>query len=126
MIGDIDDQLDAPHYSLRCEKETRAGARLYHCRGGFSLNNHALLDAIVEEIKAAPERKIVLDFGGIRYIDSVGIGTLASIIKHAMTSKIELVLVSNEVVDRMLLLSSMGSVMRVVHSVEEALAKAAP
>ena len=118
--------FDAPDYSLQIDKKTRGGALLFHCRGGFSLVNYALLDGIFEQIKAMPERKVVLDLAGVRFIDSVGVGTIAAILKHTMATDRDFVLVSNEVVDRMLSTASMTKVMRIVHSVEDALGTPAP
>ena len=117
----METKFDAPEYSLQIEKKTRGGALLFHCRGGFSLVNYALLDGIFEQIRATPERKIVLDLGGIRFIDSVGVGTIAAIVKHSMATDKEFVLVSNDIVDKDLSTASMTKVMRIVRSMEEAL-----
>ena len=122
----MNSNLDAPEYSLQIEKKTRSGALLFHCRGGFSLSNYALLDGIFEQIKATQERKVVLDLAGIRFMDSVGLGTIAAILKHAMATKKVFVLVSNDIVDQNLSAASLTKVMRIVHSVEEALAIPAP
>ena len=122
----MNSDLDAPDYSLQIEKKTRSGALLFQCRGGFSLVNHALLDGIFEQIKATQERKVVLDLSGIRFMDSVGLGTIAAILKHAMATKKVFVLVSNDVVDQNLSVASLTKVIHIVHSVEEALATSAP
>ncbi len=118
--------FDAPEYSLQIDKKTAGDTLLIHCRGGFSLVNYALLDGIFEQIKAAQERKIVLDLAGIRFIDSVGVGTIAAILKHTMATDRGFVLVSNDIVDQILTTASMTHVMRIVHNVEEALGRAAP
>jgi anti-anti-sigma factor len=118
--------FDAPDYSLQIEKRTRGGALLFHCRGGFSLVNHALLDGIFEQIKATAERKVVLDLSGIRFMDSVGVGTIAAILKHSMATAKDFVLVSNDIVDKDLSAASMTKVIRIVRTLEEALGTPAP
>ena len=122
----MDTNFDAPDYSLQIEKKTRGDALLFHCRGGFSLVNHALLDGIFEQIKATPKRKVVLDLSGIRFMDSVGLGTIAAILKHAMSTKKIFVLVSNDIVDQNISAASLTKVICTVHSLEEALAIPAP
>jgi anti-anti-sigma factor len=122
----MEPDFDAPDYSLQIEKKTRGGALLFHCRGGFSLVNYALLDGIFEQIKATPERKVVLDLGGICFIDSVGVGTIAAILKHTMATDKDFVVVSNDIVDQILSTASMTQVMRIVHSLDDALGSFAP
>ncbi len=121
----MEPDFGAPDYSLRYEKETRGETLLFHCRGGFSLVNHGLLDRIIEQIKSAPERKVVLDLGGIRFMDSVGMGTIAAILKYTMAHEIEFVIVTNDIVSKLLGTSGLNRVIRTVHSVDEAFANAA-
>ncbi len=122
----MEPDFGAPDYSLRYEKETRGDTLLFHCRGGFSLVNHALLDRIIEQIKSAKERKVVLDLGGIRFMDSVGMGTIAAILKHTMAHEVEFVIVSNDIVSKLLGTSGLNRVIRNTRSLEEAMGKAAP
>lgn len=122
----MEPNFDAPDYSLHIEKKTRGGALLFHCRGGFSLVNHALLDGIFEQIKATPERKVVLDLGGVRFMDSVGVGTIAAILKHAMATDKNFVVVSNDIVDQNVSSANLTQIMRIVRTLEEALATPAP
>jgi anti-anti-sigma factor len=121
----MENDFGTPDYSLRYEKETRGETLLFLCRGGFSLANHALLDRIVSEIKNASERKIVLDLGGVRYLDSVGMGTIAAILKHTMAHKLEFALVANPIVSKLLNTSGLDRVIHVTQSLEQALSKAA-
>jgi anti-anti-sigma factor len=122
----MEPNFDAPDYSLHVEKKTRGDALLFHCRGGFSLVNHALLDGIFEQIKATPERKVVLDLGGVRFMDSVGVGTIAAILKHAMATDKDFVLVSNDIVDQNLSSANLTQVIRIVRTLDEALQLFAP
>ena len=122
----MEPDFEAPDYSLRYEKETRGDALIFHCRGGFSLVNHGLLDQIITQIKAAKERKIILDLGGIRFMDSVGMGTIAAIQKHNMAHSMELVIVSNDIVGKLLSTSGLNRVIRVARSLDEAFTQAAP
>lgn len=121
----MENDFGAPDYSLRYEKETRGETLLFLCRGGFSLANHALLDRIVNEIKNAAEHKVVLDLGGVRYLDSVGMGTIAAILKHTMAHKVEFALVTNPIVSKLLSTSGLDRVIRVTQSLDQALGKAA-
>ncbi|HEV8384621.1 MAG TPA: STAS domain-containing protein [Candidatus Acidoferrales bacterium] len=121
----MEPDFEAPDYSLRYEKITRDGVLIFQCRGGFSLVNHGLMDRIVEQIKAAPERKVVLDLGGIRYMDSVGMGTIAAILKYSMAHEIEFVIVSNDIVGKLLATSGLNRVIRIVRRQDEAFANAA-
>ena len=121
----MEPDFGAPDYSLRYETETRGDTLLFHCRGGFSLVNHALLDRIIDQAKAAPERKIVLDLGGIRFMDSVGMGTIAAILKYTMANQMEFVIVSNDIVSKLLATSGLIRVIRTVRSLDDAFARAA-
>ena len=122
----MEPDFEAPDYSLRYEKESRGDALVFRCQGGFSLVNHGLLDQIIAQIKTAKERKIILDLGGIRFMDSVGMGTIAAILKHNMANGMELVIVSNDIVGKLLATSGLNRVIRIAHSLDEAFTKAAP
>ncbi len=117
----MEPNFDAADYSLLCDKETCQGALVFHFQGGFSMVNHVVMDRIVEEIKAAPERKIVLNLTGIRFMDSMGIGVLVAILKHTRAKGIDFVLVTNDVVDQILGVTRLNQVLRAVRSQEEAL-----
>lgn len=117
----MEPNFDAADYSLLCDKETRNGALVFHFQGGFSLVNHDVLQRIFDEIKAAPERKIVLNLAGIRFMDSMGVGVLVAILKHTRAKGIDFVLVSNDIVDQILGVARLNQVLRVVRSQEEAL-----
>ena len=121
----MENDFGTPDYSLRYEKETRDGTLLFVCHGGFSLANHAFLDRIMNEIKSAPEQKVVLDLGGIRFLDSVGMGTIAAILKHTMAHKVDFALVTNPIVSKLLSTSGLDRVIRVTNSLEQALGKSA-
>jgi anti-anti-sigma factor len=122
----MEPDFEAPDYSLRYETTTRGDALLIQCRGGFSLVNHGLMDRIIEQIKAGTQRKVVLDLGGIRFMDSVGMGTIAAILKHTMAHEMELVIVINDIVGKLLATSGLNRVIRIARSQDEAFAQAAP
>jgi len=126
MHPELQKQFTIPSHGLEYGKEVRHGALIIFCQGAFSLANHVRLDEIVAEIKGAKERRILLDLSDVMYMDSVGVGSLAMILKHTMTSGVELALISNEVVDKVLAMASLDQVVRVAHSIEEVLGKAAP
>jgi anti-sigma B factor antagonist len=111
---------------LLIEKEVRGNALLYHFEGGFSMLNHGVLTKIVQEINAAPQRKIVLDLAAVRFMDSMGVGILVTVLKHARSNGIDYSVVSNDVVDQILGVTRLNKVIRLAHSLEEALATSAP
>jgi anti-sigma B factor antagonist len=112
--------------SLQIDKETRGSALIHHFEGGFSLVNHAVLVRIVEEIKAAAPHKIVMDLSGVRFMDSMGVGILVNLLKHARDHKMEFAVVSNDVVDQILAVTRLNRVIRLARSLDEALQLSAP
>ncbi len=60
----------------------RAGdAAVYRCKGAFSLANHARLGELAEEVRRGDAARVVLDLREVAYMDSVGVGTLAVMLK---------------------------------------------
>lgn len=112
--------------SIQFDKESRGNALIYHFEGGFSLVNHAVLAKTVEEIKAAAPRKIVMDLSGVRFMDSMGVGLLVNLLKHARDHKMEFAVVSNDVVDQILAVTRLNRVIHLARSLEEALQSATP
>ena len=111
---------------LLTEKEIRGNALLYHFEGGFSMLNHGVLTKIVQEISAAPQRKVVMDLAGVRFMDSMGVGILVTLLKHARSNGIDYSVVSNDVVDQILGVTCLNKVIRLARSLEEALGSPAP
>ncbi len=107
---------------LLIEKEIRGNALLYHFEGGFSMLNHGVLTKIVQEICAAPQRKVVMDLARVRFMDSMGVGILVTMLKHARNNGIDYSVVSNDVVDQILGVTCLNKVIRLAHSLEEVLA----
>jgi anti-sigma B factor antagonist len=111
---------------LQIEKEIRDSALVLHFAGGFSLTNHAVLAQTAQEIKAAPQRKVVMDLSGVRFMDSLGVGVLVTILKHTRSSGIDFAVVSNDVVDQILGITRLHQVLNVVRSLDAALKSPAP
>ena len=111
---------------LLIEKEIRGNALLYHFEGGFSMLNHGVLTKIVQEINAAPQRKVVMDLAGVRFMDSMGVGILVAVLKHARRNGIDFSVVSNDVVDQILGVTRLTRVIRLAHSLEDDLGSPAP
>jgi anti-anti-sigma factor len=88
--------------------------------------NHLLLARTVQEIKAARQRKIVLDMGNVIFIDSMGVGVIVSVLKYTRFNAIGFALVTNDVVDQILGVTKLNAILQVVHNVNDAIAKAAP
>ncbi len=109
-----------PNVPLAYEKRASGNALILRCTGSFTLAAHQRLGEISEEIRSASATRIVLDLSGITYMDSVGIGTLAMNLKHASAASKQLVLVTNEIVTRMLGVSSLDKVFTTYTSVEAA------
>jgi anti-sigma B factor antagonist len=106
---------------LLIEKEIRGSALIYHFDGGFSMLNHGALTKIVQEINGTPQRKIVMDLGTVRFMDSMGVGILVTVLKHARSNGIEYTVVSNDVVDQILGVTRLNKVIRLAHTLDEAL-----
>lgn len=112
--------------SLEVSKEIRGDAWLVHFDGGFSLINHLQLARTIHEIKSAGLSKVVLDLGNVRYIDSMGVGVIVSVLKYTRTNAIGFAIVTNDVVDQILGVTNLINILQIVHNVDDALAKAVP
>jgi anti-anti-sigma factor len=106
---------------LRFRAERREDAVVIHCIGAFIIPNFLRLDEIIREVKTATAKKIVLNLTHVDRIDSVGVGTLSMILKHAMASGVTLLLVSNEYVRTTLAASGLDRVFNFSPSVDDAL-----
>ena len=111
---------------LEVSKEVRGDILLVRFGGGFSLINHLLMARTIQEIKASPQKKVVLDLSDVRYIDSMGVGVIVSVLKHTRTNAIGLAIVTNDVVNQILGVTNLSEILQLFFSLDEALANAAP
>ncbi len=107
---------------LEIAEESRSGSSVFRCRGSFSLVSHDRLDKLVEKIRRAENRRVVLDLLAVQHIDSTGLGTLATAFKDMRSAGKELVLVPSSVVQTSLRAVGLDRVFEMVESVETALA----
>ncbi|GEM_PF-6872609 len=112
-----------PSVPLTWTNETRGDVLVIACQGSFSLNNHQRLDALFRLIEADRAPKIVLDLYQVVYVDSVGIGTVAMIFKHALATVKKIVLVPNGFVRKALATASLDRVIPLAIHAEDALRK---
>ena len=106
---------------LAIERRVKGASAIFACRGWFSLSTHPQLDELLRMIRDEGARKIVLDLREVTYIDSVGVGTLAIILKYSITSSQALVLVCGNSVRDVLTASSLDVAFRFAPSVDAAL-----
>jgi len=99
----------------------REGAEVFICRGPMVLNCHPTLDELIGEARAARQTRVVLDLAAVTRVDSVGVGTLAKILRTALGTGHDLVLVLNAGVCQALDQASLSNVFRSAGSLEAAL-----
>ena len=116
----------AANADLEISKEVSGNALLVHFSGGFSLIHYLRLADLVQEIKAAPQRKVVLDLSNVTFIDSLGVGVIVSVLKYTRTNAIGFAVVTNDVVDQILGVTNLIAILQVFRDLEEATAKSAP
>ena len=123
--------MKEPNYAasdavLEVSKEIRDNALVVHFHGGFSLINHVLMSRTIQEIKAAPQKRIVLDLGKVSFIDSMGVGVIVSVLKYTRTNAIPMAIVTNDVVDQILGVTNLIAILQIFRNLEEAIAGAVP
>ena len=106
---------------LQYEKSRQNDALVFTCHGAFSLVNHVPLDEITDEARGTSVSRIVLVLQDVSHMDSIGIGTLAMILKHVMNTGKDLVLVPNETVRNTLKAASLETAFIQVDSLGAAL-----
>jgi anti-sigma B factor antagonist len=110
--------------ALKITTATHGDARVLRCDGRITLGEGAVtLRDAAREVLRAGARLVVLDMGGVDYIDSSGIGELVSAYTVARNSGANLVLVSlrKRVID-LLKITKLYTVFQVFESAEAALA----
>lgn len=118
--------MDSTHLSPNTNgfsftREDRGGAVVFICRGAMLLNYHPDLDRLIVEAQPGSIRGVVLDLTAVTRIDSVGVGTLAKILRAALAGNCPLVLVPNQAIREALAQASLDRAFTYCDSIEAAL-----
>lgn len=124
-MKNLSEHIHRVNADLQFERYRREGGLVIHCRGAFALVSHRQLDALFAAIRDAGEKQIVIDLREVGHVDSVGVGTLAMCLKHALAQKKRILLVTNDAVRRALTTAALDTVFVQCDSVEAALERLA-
>lgn len=116
-----EEYISKPNEELRFEKTQQSGGVVITCRGALTLVNHERLKELEAEIASSAPGKIVLDLRDIGFVDSSGLGTLASALKKTMELGSELALVSNDTVNKTIAMAGLEKLFRCFDSPADAL-----
>lgn len=106
---------------LRVQRDQKGSAAIFSCEGSFSLARHRELDELSAWIRRDKASQIVLDLSAVKQIDSVGVGTLAMILKYAVSGSRSLTLVCSKPVRDVLDTSNLDRAFRIAPSLDAAL-----
>jgi anti-sigma B factor antagonist len=117
------DPLVSPAGLLQVRDEEREGAHVIHVEGEGDLSNSSLFGQRLLEIADPGDRKIVLDLLGLRFMDSTMVHAILSATAPVRRKGGEMVIACNNPdVGRILQITAIDGVFRVLPTVEEALA----
>lgn len=95
-------------------------AVIYRCKGAFSLASHARLGELAEEIRRGDAAHVVLDLREVVYMDSVGVGTIAVILKDTKARNRALTVVPTADIRALLGASKLQDILKFADSTEAA------
>jgi anti-anti-sigma factor len=121
MPAHLESHTPPPDAVVSFRVEPQGSVVVVHGSGAMVLPNFRIMDEMVRQLKSHSAKRIVLDLSHIERIDSVGVGTLSILLKHAMATHSEVLLVASNYVRRALATTGLDRVFRIVGSVEEAL-----
>ena len=99
-------------------------AKIFRLSGRLDFKAMRQSQKLQEKIRQAEQRLVMLDFGGVPYIDSAGLGLLAIVHEELAPPKKKLILVNpQEGVKRILELGNMGSFFSICETEQEALSQ---
>lgn len=107
---------------LMHEVQRVSNAVVYRCKGAFSLANHTLLGELAEEIRRGDATHVVLDLREVIYMDSVGVGTIAVILKDTKARNRALTVVPTADIRSLLSASKLQGILAFADSPEAAFA----
>jgi len=116
-----EEYISKPNEDLLVESKKRGEAMVFRCKGAFSLVNRSRLKELEVEIAAAPVARIIVDLLDVSFMDSSGLGTLASALKKMMEQGKKLMLVPNSIVRKTLETAGLHTVFQLFESVDDAL-----
>ena len=103
---------------MEIEVDSRDGVAVLHLKGRLDLVSASALRSAVEQA----EKSVVVDLGGVEFIDSSGVGALVAGLKHARQRGGELrIAAAGEQVQMVLQLTNINRILRPYESVEAAL-----
>jgi anti-sigma B factor antagonist len=115
-----EEYIAKPNEELRFEKSQQPGGVIIACRGALTLINHERLNELEAQIAASAPAKIVLDLRDVSFVDSSGLGTLASALKKTMELGSELALVANDTVKKTIATAGLEKIFRCYDSPADA------
>ena len=104
------------------EVQRVSDAAVYRCKGAFSLANHAKLGELAEEIRRGDATHVVLDLREVAYMDSVGVGTIAVMLKDTKARSRALTVVPTADIRTLLGASKLQGLLKFADSTEAAFA----
>lgn len=97
-------------------------AAVYRCKGAFALVNHSKLGELAESIRRGDAEHVVLDLRDVVYMDSVGVGTIAVILKDSKARTRALTVVPTADIRSLLSASKLQGILTFADSPEAAFA----
>ncbi|MGH9792082.1 MAG: STAS domain-containing protein [Candidatus Acidiferrales bacterium] len=98
-------------------------AVVYRCKGAFSLANHAKLGELAEDVRRGDGAQVVLDLREVVYMDSVGVGTVAVMLKDTRARGRALAVVPTADIRTLLGASKLDGILPFAGSPEAAMGK---
>ncbi len=106
---------------LHWERTQQADADIFRCSGAFSLVSHESMQKMAEEALAGSARRIVFDLREVAHMDSAGLGILAMVIKHTLSTPRFLVLIPSAQVSNLITSTGLTRVLLTADSIPAAL-----
>jgi len=117
----LQDFINKPNLGFEFTTEERGGALVFTCRGAFSLGSYEGLNKLAAAVSKAKAKRTILDLREVAYIDSTGVGTIATILKDMRASGRELLVVPSAPVKNVLALVRIQDLIPSFETVEQAL-----
>jgi anti-anti-sigma factor len=95
-------------------------AAIYRCKGAFSLANHTKLGELAEEVRRGDAAHVVLDLREVVYMDSVGVGTIAVMLKDTKARNRAFTVVPTADIRALLGASKLQDILKFAESTEAA------
>lgn len=106
---------------LHWERSQQGDADIFQCSGAFSLVSHGVMEKMAREVLSGAPRRIVLDMREVAHMDSAGLGILAMIIKHTISTPRFLVVIPSPQVSNLIASTGLDRVVARADSLPAAL-----